>query len=132
MSEMDIDQKIFNCFFYKVKSLQPHKEDIKIGKYTFAFKYINIWIKYGEKIIDEIMVDRLGSKASPEYLENCSIEFFVYGLFDNYINGSLYKDNNNYKMKIDYEVPKKSIEEIFNIIENNIRGDKKWMKIIKL
>jgi len=125
MSEMDIDQKIFNCFFYKVKSLQPHKEDIKIGKYTFAFKYINIWIKYGEKIIDEIMVDRLGSKASPEYLENCSIEFFVYGLSDNYINVRLYKDNNNYKMEIDSGVPKKSIDDFFSAIEGELRGDEK-------
>jgi len=125
MSEMDIDQKIFNWFFYKVKSLQPHKEDIKIGKYTFAFKYINIWIKYGEKIIDEIMVDRLGSKASPEYLENCSIEFFVYGLSDNYINVRLYKDNNNYKMEIDSGVPKKSIDDFFSAIEGELRGDEK-------
>jgi len=125
MTEINIDQKIFNWFFYKVKSLQPHEKNIKIGKYTFVFKHIYVWIKYGEKIIDEIMINRLGSKASPEYLESCSIEFFVYGLSDNYINARLYENNNSYKMEIDYEVPKKNIEENFNIIENDIRGDKK-------
>jgi len=80
------------------------------------------------KIMDESMIDWLGPEASPKYLENCSIEFFVYGLSDNYINTTLYKDNNNYKIKIDYEVPKKSIDEFFNVIENEIEGDKKWIK----
>jgi len=126
MSELDIDQKIFNWFFYKVKSLQPHEKNIQIGKYTFVFKCIYIWIKFGGKIIDEVeMIDRLGPEASPKFLEKCSIEFFVYGLSDNYINARLYKDNNNYKMEIDYEVPKKSIDNFFRAIEGELSGDEK-------
>ena len=125
MSEINIDKKIFNWFFYKVKSFQPHEKNIKIDKYTFVFKRIYVWVKYGKKIMDESMIDWLGPEASPEYLENCSIEFFVYGLSDNYINVRLYKDNNNYKMEIDSGVPKKSIDDFFSAIEGELRGDEK-------
>jgi len=125
MNEVDINQKIFNWFFEKIRSLQSHEKNIKIDKYTLVFKHINVNIKFDEKIIDIIMINRLGPKTSPEYLENCSIEFFAYGLSDNYTNIGLYKDDNNYKINIHPELPEKSIDKFLNIVKDEINGDEK-------
>jgi len=125
MNKIDIDRKTFMWFIKKVKDLKPNKKEIKIGKYIFDFKYVRVKIWFGE-MYDEVDFPAISSRATKMDLENIlMLEFWVYGLDNNYITTvEMHKnDNENYQMYIYPDRTKEDINEFINAIYDEINKD---------
>ncbi|MVT36134.1 MAG: hypothetical protein GPW18_05100 [Euryarchaeota archaeon] len=123
MTEININQDVFNWFLDKAKSLQPPKMSIKVGPYIFTLKYVWVKAKLGNQVAEDVFKFRsIDPNVTPCELANISaLEFYVKVLYDRYdIIVEFHRDGNVYKMHIDRGVDKEDIDKILNAINIEI------------
>jgi hypothetical protein len=123
MTEININQDVFNWFLDKAKSLQPPKMSIKVGPYIFTLRYVWVKVKLGNQIAENaVKFKSIDPNVAPCELANIfDLEFYVKILYDCYnIIVDFRRDGNVYKMRIDREVDKEDIDKILNAINIEI------------
>jgi len=128
MTEINIDKKIFIWLLGKFRDLKgSDKKEISIDKYTLIATHI--WAKvFFDRLYNEYFTtNSIHPKYSTENLaKGAIVEFLVYGLYnDCYTFVKIYEKDDTFKMYTIPDIRKEIIDRFLNIIENEIKGDKK-------
>jgi len=121
MTEVNINQDVFDWFLDKAKSLQPPKMSISIGPYIFTLRYVCVKVKLGNQVAENVVKFRSidPNVASCELANISDLEFYVkilYSCYDVIID--FHRDSNVYTMHIGSGVNQEDIGKILNAINN--------------
>ena len=121
MTEININQDVFNWFLDKAKSLQPPKMSIKVGPYIFTLRRVYVKVKLGNQVAKkDVEFERIDPNATSCELANIfALEFYVkvlYGCYD--IIVEFHRDGNVYTMRIDSGAKQEDVDKIINAVNN--------------
>jgi len=133
MEITDVDKDMllwmWGWFLEKVEGLKSGNKEIKIGKYTFIFRYARVKIKLDENYYDEVDFPAINPKATEDDLRDVILLVFdVKGMYKNYITElQIYRIGlDEFKIYIYPDRQQNDVEELFNNIYNVVYEEYKF------